>query len=65
MSGLKLIQFRCQIGGELFYFQGYKEFMFWWPLWPRCPFCRSKRVVATGREYPPLNERDPEKFTKE
>ena len=63
MRGLKLIQFRCQKGGDLFYFQGYIEFM--QARWPRCPFCQSKKVLATGREYPPLNERDSTTFTKE
>ena len=64
-TGPKLIQFRCKNGGELFYFQGYLKLVFLWKKNIRCPFCGSKRVQATGREYPLINERDSTAFPKE
>ena len=60
MSELKLIQFRCNRNGHLFYFQGYLEFVR--DMKASCPFCFHSRVEATGREYPVLNERDPSAF---
>ena len=60
MTDLKLIQFQCQREGHLFYFQGYLEFVLDLGE-PRCPFCKC-RARLTGREYPAINERDPEAF---
>ena len=64
MTGPKLIQFRCQKNGHLFYFQGYPEFMHRAQA-SRCPFCWLSKVEATGREYPAINERDVTAFPKE
>ena len=57
MTGLKLIQFRCEKKGHLFYFQGYAKFVLRQAT-PRCPFCLFSRVAATGREYPAIDERN-------
>ena len=59
-SELKLIQFRCNRKGHLFYYQGYVKYL----SGASCPFCIHSRAEATGREYSALNERDPNAFPK-
>ena len=51
---MRLIQFQCGREGTLFYYQtaGNNTFR----IVGYCPVCGSKRVKATGREYPPVEE---------
>lgn len=52
----QLIQMQCQREGTLFYYQTVLRTS---TLPERCPMCGSKRVMPTGRVYPPVAEDTP------
>jgi hypothetical protein len=53
MNGTQLIQFQCQREGTLFYYQNSASAAY---LITRCPLCGCRRVKATGRTYPAVDE---------
>jgi hypothetical protein len=50
-----LIQFQCKREGTLFYYQ-HGRAQAARSIVTRCPVCGSGRVVATGREFPDVDE---------
>ena len=57
-SGMKLCQYQCNTEGSLFYYQHGSSPV---PthIVEHCPVCGSKGVALTGREYEPVDERQP------
>jgi hypothetical protein len=59
-----LVQFQCQKEGSLFYYQHIDVRMARY-LARHCPVCGSKRIRATGRIYPAVDERQSGELMKE